>query len=147
MSIAVHNIFNNNFITPLFFSYFRRPLNIFCEFIPEMIFMMAIFGYLIILMFYKWLAKDASKCAPSILISKSFNYFCLLFQAIPSSVCTDTISFNHKKFLWVRLHHSSKMFKNNYHCHFFQLKITDLRKNKKKHFYCCRSDQHVSDEL
>ncbi|XP_060111313.1 V-type proton ATPase 116 kDa subunit a 1 isoform X2 [Heteronotia binoei] len=50
--------------------YFNKPLNIFLGFIPEMIFMCSLFGYLVILIFYKWLAFDAntSKEAPSLLI-------------------------------------------------------------------------------
>nr|XP_023967149.1 V-type proton ATPase 116 kDa subunit a1 isoform X2 [Chrysemys picta bellii] len=50
--------------------YFKKPLNIYLGFIPEMIFMSSLFGYLIILIFYKWSAYDAhtSKDAPSLLI-------------------------------------------------------------------------------
>lgn len=51
-------------------SYFKKPLNIYLGFIPEMIFMSSLFGYLVILIFYKWTAYDAhtSKEAPSLLI-------------------------------------------------------------------------------
>ncbi|XP_067397458.1 V-type proton ATPase 116 kDa subunit a 1 isoform X2 [Emydura macquarii macquarii] len=50
--------------------YFKKPLNIYLGFIPEMIFMSSLFGYLVILIFYKWSAYDAhtSKDAPSLLI-------------------------------------------------------------------------------
>ncbi|KAL5018990.1 hypothetical protein ScPMuIL_004712 [Solemya velum] len=50
--------------------HFRNLLNIFCEFIPEMVFMLCLFGYLIALVFYKWLTFNAlcSECAPSLLI-------------------------------------------------------------------------------
>jgi len=50
--------------------YFKKPLNIYCQFIPEVIFLLSIFGYLVVLIFFKWLnftANEAS-CAPSLLI-------------------------------------------------------------------------------
>ncbi|CAL1263911.1 unnamed protein product [Larinioides sclopetarius] len=50
--------------------YFKRPLNVICEFVPQLIFLISIFGYLVLLIFSKWTnyeAKDAS-CAPSLLI-------------------------------------------------------------------------------
>ncbi|XP_073539675.1 V-type proton ATPase 116 kDa subunit a 1 isoform X6 [Phyllobates terribilis] len=50
--------------------YFKKPLNIYLGFIPEMIFMASLFGYLVILILFKWCAYDASnsKVAPSLLI-------------------------------------------------------------------------------
>ncbi|KAM3921184.1 V-type proton ATPase 116 kDa subunit a 1 isoform 1-T1 [Leptodactylus fuscus] len=50
--------------------YFKKPLNIYLGFIPEMIFMSSLFGYLVILILFKWCAYDASmsKGAPSLLI-------------------------------------------------------------------------------
>lgn len=52
-------------------TYFKNSLNIFCQFIPEIIFLLSIFGYMNTLIFYKWLTWDASgsSCAPSILIT------------------------------------------------------------------------------
>uniref|UniRef100_A0A2K5Y7X7 V-type proton ATPase subunit a n=1 Tax=Mandrillus leucophaeus TaxID=9568 RepID=A0A2K5Y7X7_MANLE len=51
-------------------NYFKKPLNIYFGFIPEIIFMTSLFGYLVILIFYKWTAYDAhtSENAPSLLI-------------------------------------------------------------------------------
>uniref|UniRef100_A0A665SUI5 V-type proton ATPase subunit a n=1 Tax=Echeneis naucrates TaxID=173247 RepID=A0A665SUI5_ECHNA len=51
--------------------YFQKPLNIYLGFIPEIVFMASLFGYLVILVFYKWVAYDAqtSRDAPSLLIA------------------------------------------------------------------------------
>lgn len=51
--------------------YFKNPVNIFCEFIPQVIFLLSIFGYMNLLIISKWLVYDASLsgAAPSILIS------------------------------------------------------------------------------
>ncbi|XP_068119536.1 V-type proton ATPase 116 kDa subunit a 1 isoform X1 [Hyperolius riggenbachi] len=50
--------------------YFKKPMNIYLGFIPEMIFMASLFGYLVILIVFKWCAYDAatSRTAPSLLI-------------------------------------------------------------------------------
>ncbi|XP_071516185.1 V-type proton ATPase 116 kDa subunit a 1-like isoform X2 [Panulirus ornatus] len=56
--------------------FFNRPLNIYCEFIPQLIFLTFLFVYLILLVFHKWVwygaGGDSSvspNCAPSILIT------------------------------------------------------------------------------
>lgn len=50
--------------------HFKTPINILCEFIPQTLFLMCIFGYLMVLIFYKWLAYDIhSKTLPSLLLT------------------------------------------------------------------------------
>lgn len=50
--------------------FFNKPLDILTEFIPRVIWLGAIFGYMILMIFYKWVAYywANSACAPSILI-------------------------------------------------------------------------------
>uniref|UniRef100_G3PRS3 V-type proton ATPase subunit a n=1 Tax=Gasterosteus aculeatus aculeatus TaxID=481459 RepID=G3PRS3_GASAC len=65
--------------------YFKKPLNIFLGFIPEIVFMASLFGYLALLVFYKWTAYDVftSKDAPSLLIH--FINMCLFNYSDPTS--------------------------------------------------------------
>jgi V-type H+-transporting ATPase subunit a len=75
--------------------YFKDPVNIFCEFIPEMLFLMSIFGYLIVLILYKWItwtAADAN-CAPSLLIDL-INMF--LFN-YPNDPCGSQVFYDGQK--------------------------------------------------
>src|SRR5699024_8731364 len=49
--------------------HFRSVISIFFEFIPQIIFLLALFGYMIVLIFVKWLTVwDPPSNAPSILI-------------------------------------------------------------------------------
>ena len=69
---VILSLFNNK--------YFRKSMNIYCEFIPQVLFLVCMFGYLALLMFHKWTSYVAGgftendihtseRCAPSILIS------------------------------------------------------------------------------
>jgi len=59
--------------------YFRKPINVYTEFIPQILFLCCMFGYLSLLMFIKWSKYYANgdaenfalseRCAPSILIT------------------------------------------------------------------------------
>lgn len=53
------------------YSYFKSNLNIFCEFIPSMIFLLFIFGYLVFMIIAKWILFDASNSsvAPTLIIT------------------------------------------------------------------------------
>ena len=69
-----------------FFSprHFRKKFNIYLVSIPELLFMLCMFGYLIFMIVYKWLVYSAetSRVAPSILI-EFINMF--LFPASETS--------------------------------------------------------------
>lgn len=56
--------------------YFKKRLSITCEFVPQVIFLMALFFYMVLLMFIKWIKYgpkndliDGPGCAPSVLIT------------------------------------------------------------------------------
>lgn len=51
--------------------YFKKPLNIWCEFLPQLIFMVSIFGYLVVLIFVKWLKFNVWNMhgAPSLILT------------------------------------------------------------------------------
>ncbi|KAM7018525.1 V-type proton ATPase 116 kDa subunit a [Tautogolabrus adspersus] len=50
--------------------YFRKKYNLYLVFLPELLFLLCLFGYLVFMIFYKWLvfSADNSRHAPSILI-------------------------------------------------------------------------------
>jgi len=75
--------------------YFKDPINIFCEFIPEMLFLMSIFGYLIVLILYKWITWTAANanCAPSLLIDL-INMFLLNY---PTDPCGSAVFYDNQK--------------------------------------------------
>ena len=59
--------------------YFGKTVNIICEFIPQVLFLSCMFGYMALLMFHKWTHFTAGgfggeeisseQCAPSVLIT------------------------------------------------------------------------------
>ncbi|XP_054158134.1 V-type proton ATPase 116 kDa subunit a 1-like [Oppia nitens] len=51
--------------------HFRRYVNIVCEFIPQVLFLMCIFGYMNFMIFFKWFTSNSSNsnCAPNVLIT------------------------------------------------------------------------------
>ncbi|XP_036362341.1 V-type proton ATPase 116 kDa subunit a1 isoform X3 [Octopus sinensis] len=65
--------------------YFQKPLNVFCEFIPQIIFLSCLFGYLVILIFVKWVNFDYTTAgtAPSLLIGL-INMFLFKYPNSPS---------------------------------------------------------------
>lgn len=64
--------------------YFKNRLNVICEFVPQLIFLMSIFGYLALLIFSKWSNYDATMaaCAPSLLITL-INMFLFKYPSEP----------------------------------------------------------------
>jgi V-type H+-transporting ATPase subunit a len=52
--------------------YFKQQLNIVCEFVPQVLFLLCMFGYLIILIIVKWIVYSPaeSAIAPSLLIGQ-----------------------------------------------------------------------------
>jgi len=47
--------------------HFKKPLNIFCEFVPQFIFLLSIFGYLCFLILFKWANAWTTQTPPSLL--------------------------------------------------------------------------------
>ncbi|XP_076042466.1 V-type ATPase subunit a family protein Vha100-1 isoform X2 [Oratosquilla oratoria] len=76
--------------------FFRRVINIVCEFIPQLIFLVGLFGYLVILVFHKWVnygegpefdVQHGSSCAPSVLIT-FINMVLMKKENEEGSVCS-----------------------------------------------------------
>ncbi|XP_043266314.1 V-type proton ATPase 116 kDa subunit a1 isoform X2 [Colletes gigas] len=75
--------------------YFKRKLNVICEFIPQIIFLMFLFLYMVLLMFIKWIKYGPDSdhtdpqhgpfCAPSVLIT--FINMVLFKPATPLGDC------------------------------------------------------------
>jgi len=73
--------------------YFRRWVNVLCEFIPQFLFLMVIFGYLCGLIFAKWINYAAKpewySCSPNILI-EFINMFMMKYSD-PAPGCDLTV--------------------------------------------------------
>lgn len=74
------------------FRHFRQKFNVYLLFLPELLFLLCLFGYLVFMILYKWLAfcaRDSSQ-APSILIH-FINMFVMQGKDItplyPGQVC------------------------------------------------------------
>uniref|UniRef100_A0A8D3DPU2 V-type proton ATPase subunit a n=1 Tax=Scophthalmus maximus TaxID=52904 RepID=A0A8D3DPU2_SCOMX len=76
--------------------HFRQKFNMYLLFLPELLFLLCLFGYLVFMIFYKWLAfgaRDSSQ-APSILIH-FINMFVMqgtdIAPLFPGQVCVDFV--------------------------------------------------------
>ncbi|GFR90139.1 V-type proton ATPase subunit a [Elysia marginata] len=68
--------------------HFRHYFDILVEFVPELLFLGCLFGYLVALVFYKWLMFDAESCAPALLIHY-INMFMFKYVGKPQPTKTD----------------------------------------------------------
>eukprot|EP00051_Salpingoeca_urceolata_P002402 m.49881 g.49881 ORF g.49881 m.49881 type:complete len:834 (-) comp12109_c0_seq2:154-2655(-) len=64
---VVLSLFNHRF--------FKKPLNIYTEFIPQVLFLMCIFGYLCAMIVYKWLSSEFPNGNPPSLLLMLINMF------------------------------------------------------------------------
>lgn len=75
--------------------FFRNMSNVWCEFVPQLLFLCSIFGYLVIIIFAKWtinFGKD-TYCAPSLLITL-INMFLFSY---PTEPCYQAQFYNGQK--------------------------------------------------
>lgn len=97
--LCLHIVLINIFpVSP--FRHFRQKFNMYLLFLPELLFLLCLFGYLVFMIFYKWLAfgaRDSSQ-APSILIH-FINMFVMqgtdIAPLFPGQVCVDCIILDH----------------------------------------------------
>lgn len=79
------------------FVYFKKYSYIFLQFVPQVLFLLLLFGYMVFMMFYKWgqysahatNVADSPGCAPSVLIM--FIDMILMKTEVPSAGCTPTM--------------------------------------------------------
>ncbi|XP_041363354.1 V-type proton ATPase 116 kDa subunit a1-like isoform X2 [Gigantopelta aegis] len=74
--------------------HFKSKVNFFCEFLPELFFLLLLFGYLVALVYYKWLVFTAAKasCAPSLLI-QYINMFMMKYTVDGDQKCNSQLPF------------------------------------------------------
>ncbi|EDV27659.1 uncharacterized protein TRIADDRAFT_63670 [Trichoplax adhaerens] len=65
--------------------YFKKYSNIFCEFIPQVLFLNALFGYLVALIFYKWIVVDVRTEPQPRLLILMINMFIKFAQKLQPS--------------------------------------------------------------
>ncbi|MBN3318474.1 VPP1 ATPase, partial [Atractosteus spatula] len=64
---VIHMLFGVS-LSLMNYTYFKNTRNIFLQFIPEVVFMLSLFGYLIFLIIFKWCSVLEPETAPSILL-------------------------------------------------------------------------------
>ncbi|SPP88009.1 V-type proton ATPase 116 kDa subunit a [Drosophila guanche] len=77
------------------FTHFKRYASIFLEFVPQILFLLLLFGYMVFMMFFKWVTYNAQTnfqpqtpgCAPSVLIM--FINMMLFKNTPPSKGCNE----------------------------------------------------------
>ncbi|KAK3797205.1 hypothetical protein RRG08_030432 [Elysia crispata] len=68
--------------------HFKHYFDILVEFVPELLFLGCLFGYLVSIVFYKWLMIDAESCVPALLIHY-INMFMFKYVAKPEPTKTN----------------------------------------------------------
>lgn len=79
--------------------YFKRTLEALVEFIPALLFLLCLFGYLVGLVFYKWFLfnQKCTQCAPSLLIH-FINMFLMKYQPVGNLPGTNTTTFECREY-------------------------------------------------
>ncbi|CAG5122024.1 unnamed protein product [Candidula unifasciata] len=75
--------------------HFRSYIDIFVKFIPELLFLGCLFGYLVAMIFYKWIMFDASRasCAPALLIHYINMFMFKYTSPINGELCDPNLTF------------------------------------------------------
>uniref|UniRef100_A0A0B7BHL0 V-type proton ATPase subunit a n=1 Tax=Arion vulgaris TaxID=1028688 RepID=A0A0B7BHL0_9EUPU len=75
--------------------HFREYIDIFVKFIPELLFLGCLFGYLVSMIFYKWIKFDAtlSSCAPALLIHYINMFMFKYEEPVNGNLCNPNLTF------------------------------------------------------